>query len=65
MSFFLWESSALVCPFSRENWGNHLPPHGSGPAIAEAARRLRSLRSQMELADESERGIFHLALVSG
>ncbi len=26
VSFFLWESSALVCLFSRENWGNHLPP---------------------------------------
>ncbi len=25
-SFFPWESSALVCPFSRGNWGNHLPP---------------------------------------
>ncbi len=63
--FFLCESSALICPFSRENWGNHLPPRGSGPAVAEAAKRLRSRRSQMELADESERGIFHLAFVSG
>ncbi len=26
VSLFLWESSALVCPFSRENWGDHLPP---------------------------------------
>ncbi len=26
MSFSLWESSALICPFSRENWGNHLTP---------------------------------------
>ncbi len=26
MSFFLWESSTLFCPFFRENWGNHLPP---------------------------------------
>ncbi len=25
VSFSLWESSALVCPFSREDWGNHLP----------------------------------------
>ncbi len=65
MSLFLWESSALVCPFSRENWGDHLPPRGSGPAAAEAVRRLRSRRSQMELANESKRGIFHLALVSG
>ncbi len=40
VSLFLWESSALVCPFSRENWGDHLSPHGSGPAVAEAARRL-------------------------
>ncbi len=26
VSLFLWESSTLVCPFSRENWGDHLPP---------------------------------------
>ncbi len=32
-----------------------------GSTVAEAARRLRSRRSQMELAVESERGIFHLA----
>ncbi len=56
VSFFLCESSALVCPFSRENWGNHLPP-AARPAVAEAARRLRSWGSQMELADEFERGI--------
>ncbi len=50
--------------FSRE-LGQSSAPRGSGPAVADAARRLRSRRSQMELADESERGIFHLALVSG
>ncbi len=26
VSLFLWESSALVCPYSWGNWGNHLPP---------------------------------------
>ncbi len=26
VSVFLWKSSVLICPFSRENWGNHLPP---------------------------------------
>ncbi len=25
-AFLFEKSSALVCPFSRENWGNHLPP---------------------------------------
>ncbi len=32
---------------------------------AEAVKRLSSRRSQMELANEFERGIFHLALDSG
>ncbi len=26
VSLFLWESSALVHPFSQKNWGDHLPP---------------------------------------
>ncbi len=44
LSISLWESSALVCPFSRENWGNHLPP----------AARVQPL---LELTDESAGGI--------
>ncbi len=39
--------------FSRE-LGQSSAPRGSGPAAAEAARRLRSWGSQMELADEFE-----------
>ncbi len=41
--------------FSRE-LGQSSAPRGSGPAAAEAARRLRSWGSQMELADEAVRG---------
>ncbi len=66
-AFFLWEkSSALGCPvFSRE-LGRSSAPRGSGPATAEAVKRLSSRRSQMKLANEFwERGIFHLALDSG
>ncbi len=62
--FSLGKLRSRLSLFSRE-LGQSSTPHGSGPAIAEAARRLRSLRWQMELADESERGIFHLALISG
>lgn len=54
---FSLRKSALVCPFSRGNWDNNLPPRGSGPATAEAARRLRSWGSQRELADQFERGV--------
>ncbi len=56
-AFLFEKSSALVCPFSRENWGQSSAPHVSGPAIAEAVRRLISCGLQMELADEFERGI--------
>ncbi len=35
--------------------GKSSAPRGSGPAVAEAARRLRSWGSQMELADRFER----------
>ncbi len=62
--FSLGKLRSRLSLFSRE-LGRSSAPRGSGPAIAEAARRLRSRRSQMELADEPERGIFHLALVSG
>ncbi len=62
--FSLGKLCSRLSLFSRE-LGQSSAPCGSGPAVAEAARRLRSRRSQMELADESERGIIHLALVSG
>ncbi len=48
-------SSALGRPvFSRE-LGRSSAPHGSGPAAAEAVKRLSSRRSQMKLANELER----------
>ncbi len=62
--FSLGKLRSRLSLFSRE-LGQSSAPCGSGPAVAEAARRLRLWRSQMELADESERGFFHLALVSG
>ncbi len=61
--FSLGNLRSRLSLFSRE-LGRSSAPRGSGPAVAEAVRRPRSRRSQMELADESERGIFHLALVS-
>ncbi len=65
MSLFLWEKlRSRLSLFSRE-LGRSSAPRGSGPAAAEAVRRLSSRRSQMELANEFERGIFHLTLVSG
>ncbi len=46
------KSSALGCPvFSRE-FGRSSAPRGSGPAAAEAVKRLSSRRSQMKLANE-------------
>ncbi len=62
--FSLGKLRSCLSLFSRE-LGRSSAPRGSGPAVAEAARRLRSRRSQMELADECEREIFHLVLVSG
>ncbi len=60
--FFCGKSSALGCPvFSRENWGAHLPPRGSGPAAAEAVKRLSSRRSQMKLANKFEREEFFIS----
>ncbi len=51
--------------FSRE-LGRSSAPRGSGPAAAEAVKRLSSRRLQMKLANEfGERGIFYLALESG
>ncbi len=43
--------------FSRE-LGKSSAPCGSVPAVAEAARRLRSWGSQMEFADDIERGVY-------
>ncbi len=65
VSFCLWEKlRSRLSLFSRE-LGRSSAPRGSGPAAAEAVKRLSSRRSQMELANEFERGIFHLALDSG
>ncbi len=65
MSFCLWEKlRSRLSLFSRE-LGRSSAPRGSGPAAAEAVKRLSLRRSQMELANEFERGIFHLALDSG
>ncbi len=53
--FSVGKSSALGCPvFSRE-LGQSSAPRGSGPAAAEAVKRLSSRRSQMKLANEFER----------
>ncbi len=54
--FSLGKLRSRLSVFSRE-LGQSSAPHGSGPAVAEAARRLRLWGSQMELADEFERGI--------
>ncbi len=43
--------------FSRE-FGKSSAPCGSVPAVAEAARRLRSWGLQMEFADDIERGVY-------
>ncbi len=62
--FSLGKLRSHLSLFSRE-LGRSSAPRGSGPAAAEAVRRLSSWRLQMELANEFERGIFHLALISG
>ncbi len=54
--FSLGKLRSRLSLFSRE-LGQSSAPRGSGPAAAEAARRLRSWGSQMELADEFEREI--------
>ncbi len=54
--FSLGKLRSRLSLFSRE-LGQSSAPRGSGPAVPEAARRLRSWGSQMELADEFERGI--------
>ncbi len=62
--FSLGKAPLLFVPFL-ERIGAIICPRGSGPAAAEAVRRLSLRRSQMELANEFERGIFNLALFSG
>ncbi len=66
--FSVGKSSALGCPvFSRE-LRQLSASRSSGPAAAEAVKRLSSRRSQMKLANEFEREeklFFHLALDSG
>ncbi len=64
-AFFFGKSSALVCPFSRENWGDHLPPAARVQPLLRQWGDWVGGDSQLELANEFERGIFHLALVSG
>ncbi len=62
--FSVGKSSALGCPVL----GQSSASRGSGPAAAEAVKRLSLRRSQMKLANEFEREkklIFHLALDSG
>ncbi len=65
MSLFLWEKHRSRLSLLSRELGRSSAPCGSGPAAAEAVKRLSSRRSQMELANEFERGIFHLALGSG
>ncbi len=54
--FSLGKLRSRMSLFSRE-LGQSSAPHGSGPAAAEAAMRLKLWGSQMELADESAGGI--------
>ncbi len=59
--FSVGKSSALGCPvFSRE-LGRSSAPRGSGPAAAEAVKRLSLWRSQMKLANEFEREEFFIS----
>ncbi len=65
VSLFLWEKLRSRLSFFSRELGRSSAPHGSGPAAAEAVKRLSSRRSHMVLANEFERGIFHFALDSG
>ncbi|KAL0195685.1 hypothetical protein M9458_009257, partial [Cirrhinus mrigala] len=49
--------SALVCPFFSRKEGQPSAPHGSGPAAAEARRKLSSWGSQVDLADKLDKGL--------
>ncbi len=44
--------------FSRKEW-QPSAPHGSGPAAAEARRKISSWGSQVDLADELKKGLSH------
>ncbi len=66
-AFFLWEKAPLsVVPFSRENWGDHLPPAARVQPLLRQWRdwvrgdRRWSLRTSFEREE-----FFHLALDSG
>ncbi len=50
--FSVGKSSALGCPFFSRELGRSSGPRGSGPAAAEAVKRLSSRRLQMKLANE-------------
>ncbi len=54
--FFFGKLRSRLSLFLRE-LGKSSATRGSGPAVVEAAMKLRSGRLQMELADEFERGI--------
>ncbi len=59
--FSVGKSSALGCPFCSRELGRLSAPRGSGPAAAEAVKRLSSRRSQMKLANEFEREEFFIS----
>ncbi len=50
--FSVGKSSTLGFPFFSSELGRSSAPRGSGPAAAEAVKRLSSRRSQMKLANE-------------
>ncbi len=58
--FSVGKSSALGCPLFSRELGRSSAPRGSGPAAAEAVKRLSSRRSQMKLANEFEREEFFI-----
>ncbi len=58
--FSVGKSSALGCPFFSRELGRSSAPRGSGPAAAEAVKRLSSRRSQMKLANEFDREEFFI-----
>ncbi len=66
--FSVGKSSLLGVPFSRENWGDHLPPAARVQPLLRQWRdwvrgdRRWSLRMSLR---ERKKGIFHLALDSG
>ncbi len=59
--FSVGKSSAHCCPFFSRELGRSSAPRGSGPAAAEAMKRLSSRRSQMKLANEFEREEFFIS----